>query len=230
MMRPIIFSTDMVRAILDGRKTQTRRLLPIRYRLGYHDSFIRDEKHPDVWHPVLMGPALPGFRCPYGGPGDILYVRESFRVSSVTGSEPYTPEEIDIEYKAGGEQTKPFRHTGESRLSPNIFYPTPQGKWKPSIHMPKAFARLFLHVEDVRIEGLWKITLDDILREGAPNSDPFKWTINAEGDLEISKNAQKYLDWWKKTWDHINKKRGGGWDMDPQVFVVTFQIRKWSDE
>lgn len=114
---PILFSTPMVQAILDERKTQTRRI-------------VKEQ---------ILGIARPGeHKCPYGQPGDVLWVRETFQTWR-----------LGYIHKA----------TWSTELPENI-------KWKPGIHMPKEACRLFLEVVSIRIERLKDISEQDAISEG----------------------------------------------------------------
>ena len=144
-MKPILFNTEMVRAILDGRKTVTRRIIPL----------------PNYGYFMTEPPRV----APRHRPGDILYVRETWcnygkldindRV--IEGTEEYY-------FRADGENPTPFndflvQHPGwdEHRETP---------VWHPSIHMPREAARIFLRVTDVRVERLQDITETEAIKEG----------------------------------------------------------------
>ncbi len=135
--RPILFSTSMVEAILEGRKTQTRRVVKPRpddeeyYLMRYANGLLTIDYNQGKDNPVI--------KCPYGKPGDILWVRETF-------IELQWP--VKFIYKADGH-------------SASYDY-----KWSPSIHMPKAATRIWLRVEDVRVERLHAICDKDALAEG----------------------------------------------------------------
>lgn len=137
---PILFSTEMVHAILAGRKTQTRRLLKLS---NYNPS--RTEKQPKVMTVKDLklydgnGELIGDLIMKYGKPGDVLWVRESFLIN-VIGESPYL-------YKAS------------STISKFL-------KWKPSIHMPKEAARIFLKIKDIRVERLFDISATDAIAEG----------------------------------------------------------------
>lgn len=135
---PILFNTEMVQAILDGRKTVTRRAL----------------KHPFEVHPngFVTKPRGNERLCPYTPPyqpDDILYVRETWAKSTDLFGE--FPEYV---YRTD------YGTTEDDSFPPSMF------KWHPSIHMPKEAARIWLKVTDVRVERLHDMTLDDFLAEG----------------------------------------------------------------
>ena len=211
---PILFNTDMVRAILDGRKTVTRRLIkvppyyPHFYKL--HDNadgaitgtrnrlyagFYKDDqifyidggKHVDAVY----------YQAPCE-PGDILYVRETWCKTDCFGAcngYVYRSEKADT-LKILEETTG--------------FIP----KWHPSIHMPKEAARIWLKVKDVRVERLQEITIDDIRNEGLTSM-----SVHA-GDMEIA------LEEWKILWNSTIKNSDldrYGWDASPWVWVIEFE-------
>lgn len=138
--RPILFSGAMVRALLDGTKTQTRRALKVRCQeIGERDDGSRWpwSEHPDTaadhWH-----------ACPYGQLGDRLWVRETF-------GHPWRHAQPDYFYRA----------TDADVASHPDF-----GRWTPSIHMPRAASRILLEIVSVRVERLQDISADDCRAEG----------------------------------------------------------------
>lgn len=153
-VKPILFNTQMVRAIIEGRKTVTRRLVKPRYRddecgfqvitNGHTGEFVRVEKVSDQGSGIFPDGSERHVNPPYW-PGDILYVRESW--SFDTGD---SDGEIGTGY---------FSYRADGKESPT-------GKWRPSLHMPKDAARLFLKVIDVRAERLHDMSIDDIRKEG----------------------------------------------------------------
>lgn len=197
--RPILFSGPMVRAILEGRKTQTRRVVKARNICAeclqsdnapnnYTDLVDADGRANVAGAIFGTTPYLKtGFckhndvcgeriRCPYGKPGDRLWVRETWQ--------PYG----DLyAYRA----TPPFEDNGN---------------WKPSIHMPRAVSRLTLEITNVRVERLQDISVEDAIAEGvvAGNSP----TPSDEKFAEI--------------WDKINGKKHP-WASNPWVWVVEFR-------
>lgn len=142
--RPILFSTPMVRAILEGRKTQTRRV--VKHPLD--DRGVRTTYRVfEDWHGKEV-------KCPYGQVGDVLWVRETWQLFS-----PYGPEDYYFGYKAtpgeiGEEASEKYNY-----LRPDV--------WKPSIHMPKEACRIWLKIINIRVERLQNINNMDIRAEGA---------------------------------------------------------------
>lgn len=147
---PILFNTDMVRALLDGRKTVTRRV--VKFKPGQNRQWTGYT--PDG--PVLYGSNnIPAAKSPYH-PGDILYVRETFFRDNAGG----------YHYRADDDVIFFERDIGHG-----IGWTFP--KWHPSIHMPKEAARLFLRVTGVRVERLRDITPDGIAAEGVGSECTF---------------------------------------------------------
>lgn len=193
---PILFNTEMVRAILDGRKCCTRRVVkfPVnRYtnNVPLADKIVLQELRCDKAN-FLEEPFFSfGMNLPYQ-PGDILYVRETFY------------EDGDcILYKADNEKLTGYRNMrGEDILV----------KWHPSIHMPKEAARIWLKVTNVRVERLQEITETQAQAEGC-NSGLLTGACTARGQFE---------DLWNST---IKKSDLGqhGWDANPYVWVIEFE-------
>lgn len=170
-VKPILFNTQMVRAIMEGRKTVTRRIADINTEITCNDGtanheFVLDSFSGMPTHSGFIcrkcgfGVAPPHSKVPCGSslfrprywPNDILYVRETWRVKEAG----YPPSYCQIEYKAGGAEM----------FDGIIALPTAKGEWKPSIHMPKTAARLFLKVTDIRMERLHDMTIEDVQKEG----------------------------------------------------------------
>jgi hypothetical protein len=198
--RPILFSAEMVRAILDDRKTQTRRI-------------IKPQPPSDAPR-VIRAADLPegegfGFYdeddgtyvCPYGRPGERLWVRERFLPCKGAG-EPCKPSEAS--YVCYWDGCQLFPHNREVIPWGNPSPPKWEGyKFSPSIHMPRWASRITLEVARVRIEHLKDITAKDVAAEGYPFSSD--------------------LDQFKLLWNKLNGKRGYPWESDPRVWVIEFK-------
>ncbi|AVA32978.1 hypothetical protein [Cupriavidus metallidurans] len=208
--RPILFSGAMVRAILDGRKTQTRRVMKPQPTIE------------GMWHclPKYSASSEQAFRegapyfgsCPYGRPGDRLWVRETWQHSNHPFG-PYEPD-CDVFYRAD---------YLDDPLGPDLERSTDgiRRQWRPSIHMPRSAARILLKVDTVRVERLNECSASDAAAEGLHFDDsvPFNgpWFISP-GD------AQGYADAtlaYRGLWDDING--AGAWEANPYVWVVEFQ-------
>ena len=182
-MKPIIFSTEMAQAILAERKTQTRRV--IKGVSTEWDCFGRCTDGDSPFIGFGRGERLEKkVKAPYQ-PGDILWVRETW-AETATGDYVYIAD---------------FPHTKDLLK---------HGKWRPSIHMPKTAARLFLRVTDVRVEQLQYITEEGAWKEGCPD------------DVVPDKYPSSVV-WFHELWDKLNLKRGYGWETNPWVYVIEFE-------
>lgn len=202
--KPILFSTPMIKAILDGRKKCTRRVVKPQPP-QFVDYF---EKRGDGFKAYMV----PGEPCDYPlvkpkyQPGDILWVRETWATVS-SGI---------IEYKA----TYIEPYTGSTEID----HIGKKITWRPSIHMPREAARIFLRVTNVRVERLQEITAEDVIREGIKYSDsgPYHWHV-LDTKLNAWINFHFHDEAFKHLWDSLNAKRGYGWDTNPWVWVYEFE-------
>lgn len=183
--KPILFQAEMVRAIIDGRKTQTRRLFKVadpmgkKHAIGPHEKVIQ-LGHPgdiDDFHYESTGGLSGPYPCPHGQPGGILWVRENFKVISASaGYECSTEAGFDfaeggalVEYSADGQRMEigdlGIREDGvdEGAQAESL---AKKGKTTPSIHMPRWASRLDLGLFAVRCEPLQAITEADAIAEG----------------------------------------------------------------
>ena len=196
--RPILFSGPMVRAILEGTKTQTRRVMD---RQPESKGCIAQTPADELWYLwpcVRQNEVVDCFcKCRYGQPGDRLWVRETVALVPATayrGSDgvqqtpnPDDPTEVAI-YRAGWDRSQPGT------------------RWRPSIHMPRWASRITLEITGVRVERVQEISEADMYAEGldrAPYGDP-------SAGFQV-------------LWDEINGSRGYGWASNPWVWVLEFQ-------
>lgn len=211
--RPILFSSPMVRAILDGRKSQTRRVVKpqpsdefspsSRLVVGYYPTKVdrHGEEYPGN---IVYGVAddSEGYVCPYGVPGDRLWVRERFMhyANVLHADDTRTPH---IKFRDGS-------YFDGQRL-PNARIPSRDDwtRWRPSIHMPRWASRLTLEVVSVRVERLNDISEADARAEG----------YCGDG---VSRHESEARNWFAGLWDSINAKRHP-WASNPWVFVVEFK-------
>lgn len=211
MERPIIFSAPMVRAILEGRKTQTRRLLRridaanLRFlgceeETGESDALIEyfeDGHSGPGWYAACGEYPEDGSHhivCPYGQPGDRLWVRETLRLG-----------DVDWTYAADGARI--WLSMGDSRVSDMLAWAHhKEGRTCSPIHMPRWASRLTLEVEQVRVQRLQDISDSNALAEGAVGTGAFG----------------SYRREFAAGWDHINGKRAP-WSSDPWVWALTFR-------
>jgi hypothetical protein len=215
--RPIIFSGEMVRAILDGRKTMTRRVVkpqPLPHTEQYNHK-TRKTEHPPGWYENVAA------RCKYGVPGDRLWVRETFGLSHQ--ADDVNSREQVVVYRAGhpyaitdvGVDELKRCKNGEL-MEPNHFVPKPL-RWYPSIYMPRWASRITMEIVSVRAERLQDISESDGLDEGAPIYDL------PDGAGEGGK-WHCPTDWFRDLWDSLSgKKPGCSWNDNPWVWVIEFK-------
>jgi hypothetical protein len=223
--RPILFSGAMVRAILDGRKTQTRRLMTPQ-PIGNGFKFIHNDLLCHVDH---LPPSATLWKrgtkrdpywssdveddwtemSPFGVPGDRLWVRETFYCDDVfAGDYSHGDEEQwrrETYYRADGELHDQMAEMTEDDPSAGRSY------WRPSIHMPRWASRLTLEITDVRVERLQDISEADALAEGV---DPLEWS---GGPANESARAA-----FRELWESLNAHRAP-WSSSPWVWVLSFR-------
>lgn len=221
--RPILFSGAMVRAILEGRKTVTRRVIKHQPDVPVTDAIPR-RSYPHgpatvdwYWRPQnghLNGVPSNGwdFKCPYGQPGDRLWVRESFTDLRGTGIEHRPDPAGPLQRYAFAADSPPGSHSDEVRKDYGI-------KWKPSIHMRRRACRILLEITDVRVERLQSITSLQASAEGiSPLPDGrFHCGHDEEGEV-TSKSPVTAFAW---LWNSLNGE--GAWAANPWVWVVEFK-------
>lgn len=195
--KPILFNTEMVQAIQVGRKTQTRRIV----------------KNQDGIHPRRSNIGFLGWDDGHGyrmnppcKAGDILWVRETW--ADVPETKPG-----NIHYKASAtiEDLKWFNEQG--------------WKWRPSIHMPKEAARIFLRVKDVRVERLQDITEEQAEKEGC-SAGRFHVTCGPFGNYNEPPEEFDAVEDFRRVWDSTIKPDDldkYGWDANPWVWVIEFE-------
>lgn len=194
-MKPILFNTEMVKALLDGHKTVTRRVIKPQPE-GRPIPMPSDSSWPGYF---AINGTNKVIKPPYRT-GDILYVRETW------DNEPVSP---------GGHTrlSGVYYYKADGDLRPEEW----RGNWRPSIHMPKEAARLFLRVMDVRVERLQSITPEQIDAEGYK-----EWAYSATtGELLPSSPT-----WLKIAWNRTVKRSElpvYGWEANPWVWVIEFK-------
>lgn len=196
MEKPILFNTEMVRAILDGRKTQTRRLVVPHYRDG--DAGYRIVTNATTgefcyieYYDEYENSTDRRLKPPYM-PGDLLYVRETWK--QATGGTAGPGLYDMFLYKAD----EPQDTTGLMI----------EGCWHPSIHMPKAAARIWLKVKAVKVQRLQEITNDDAKAEG----------VTCATDNSGMMHRHKFRVLWDSITDAQNR-----WEANPWVWVIEFE-------
>lgn len=228
--RPIIFNAEMVRAILDGRKTQTRRALRIQPTECNHthwpDNPNSEWKHDDKgWSCAVCGNGtsltkrdVKGITCPFGKVGDRLWVRETWGVVSHAFDDDGMMVNWIPDRPATGINEMPF---GNGYYSGHAIYAADgaftwgdddghvdgRSCWKPSIHMPRAASRILLEITDVRVERLNDISEEDAKAEGAPT--------------ECCVIGDKHFLGFRTLWKSIYGAES--WEANPWVWVIEFK-------
>jgi hypothetical protein len=238
-------SAPMVRALLDGRKLQTRRIIKRQPpedsgRLEWGDYYPtvvkRGEEEPG---PLTFGAWSRGGEwatpCKYGRPGDLLWVRETW------AKEDYQEEIIDDDTGPSGCYETPYRWTHYRATPHKGFRVLPDWtpvthlhesqpasaskitKWKPSIFMPRWASRLTLRLIDVRVERLQEISYEDAIAEGLGFPDA---RLEPVGDGETWEQSARRLKWpqrlYEKLWESINGE--GSWAENPWCWALTFDV------
>ncbi|KKL63044.1 hypothetical protein LCGC14_2179100, partial [marine sediment metagenome] len=214
---PIIFNTEMVKAILDNRKSQTRRVIkpqptPEPDRIEYYG-----EKIGWGWVPTSRSGKIgifkpPGYKCPYGEIGEKMWVRETW--AKVGDNE----DDIHGSRYCGSYGSVYFKAD---------YLPSDDHlKWKPSIFMPRWASRIDLEITDIRVERVQDIKERDCESEGIEVAESIGdyagalWTARTEKATFNFSNAQSAFQY---LWDSINAKRGYGWKVNPFVWVIDFK-------
>lgn len=235
--RPILFGGEMVRAILAGRKTQTRRLLKPQPVFSGVKTLERArwcqvfDGRRDSWEPcapvsggTLVAVTSNGpWAWPYGRPGDRLFVREAWAPADrlLFGSEQDPPQSIIYRAdKSGiifGADLRP-RKADVSALNWSSV------RWRPSIHMPRWASRITLEIARVRVERLQDISEEDAREEGVT---PWVYGHGPVSAAELScepgmRTERMYRDGFEVLWDRINGS--GSWRANPFVWVVEFEV------
>lgn len=221
--RPILFSAPMVRAILDGSKTQTRRVMKPQPREASPGPGIRAALYRPgdfVWPDKVPGCSIISCKphgpdgwaeenSPYGKPGDRLWVRESHWMDRRDTTLAVMNVDGFVVARNGhetGEKSNP------KELSLNHFW-----KLRPSIHMPRWASRISLEITRVRVERLQDISEADAMAEGAQQTDGGWWTHDKSDPITGNDPIESY----RRLWERINGP--DSWTANPWVWVVQFR-------
>jgi hypothetical protein len=199
MLKPILFSTPMVRAILAGNKTMTRRVIPGDNEFGVE----RDQLSPTGFATSHGYPVKPRYSV-----GDTLWVRETWREKISTVCDVCAIRNPTLACKS---KCAEYLYRADTDCTLRL-------KWKPSIHMPRKAARIFLRVTGVRAERVQDISEEDADAEGYGDDFCIHCGSCAGGDCYNPR------EWFQELWQDINGKRGFGWGVNPLVFCYNFNV------
>lgn len=197
--KPILFNGDMVRALLDGRKTQTRRVIKPQPTVADGRTELRGSRGRSSNVPTGQEQSFDWMAL--WEKGDLLWVRETFASRYF--------DDGDHGYRADW----------------NVSTIVPEPKWTPSIHMPRTASRLTLRIKDVRVERVQDISENDALAEGVftgpPDDDGWVSLSHKPGGGKYSDGEAKHA--FRSLWRSVNKP-GRGWESNPWVWVVEFEV------
>ena len=218
-IKPILFNTEMVQVILDGRKTCTRRL--VKFLPGENSQWTGYIKDGLMLYNGRNEPCIR--KVPYQL-GDILYVRETWQCWRAHRYEATA----DIRFRAGGDDVRLQFANGNTDSINRLDYDTfvhkwfsHYGEWKPSLFMPKEAARIWLKVTDVKVERLQDITSEQIYKEGVEVEEPY--VLNGE------EKRYAFSSLWNSTIKKSDLDRHG-WDASPWVWVIEFERCEKTEE
>lgn len=240
-IKPILFNTEMVRAILDGRKTCTRRICKDANECTVPDmEFYNADRRTYAVHNFadkehMEQLSMAERNCPIC-PGDTLYVRETWQCWRAHRYEATA----DIRFRAGGDDVRLQFANGNTDSIDRLDYDTfvhkwfsHNGEWKPSLFMPKEAARIWLKVTGVRMKRLQEMKPVDVIKEGAY---PDCWDcLNTYGESgsqccygteEECSQCDEVMMEWEKLWNSTIKKSDldrYGWNANPYVWVIEFE-------
>ena len=225
--RPILFSAPMVRAILEGRKTVTRRAIKVQPRIDASGNFcVGNSNYGQDGYGKPVTKHFVNGCCPYGNPGGRLWVRETF---AFLGNEDGCCIDWQDNLVKGDERgaARIYRAScppgdyglnqipAKAEWKPDTEAMEYDGAWRPSIHMPRWASRILLEITRVRVERLQDITYEQAAAEGVHRSPLREWCASDEGGACHKYPVPAFRDLWQSV--------GGNWDANPWVWVVEFK-------
>jgi hypothetical protein len=208
---PILFSAPMVRALLDGSKTQTRRVVKAKH-LPFIENLLGGLLD-DKWSQRPL---------PYGKPGDRLWVREAWSIEMLGafGTDKGYDRTYELRFRADDAERE--IHVAPGEPDPYIkLYDSQRGAWRPSIHMPRWASRILLEVVIVRVERLQAISGVDVLAEGVKRDRAGGHFIDGTDARYTAAVGAPASDAFSALWESING--AGSWDANPWCWVIEFQ-------
>jgi len=220
--RPLLFSAPMIRALLEGRKTQTRRVAKLDRPRDLASEQLEDfEIRGFEFRRQSDGTYLVIPPCPYGQRGDRLWIREAHAIVPASAYRMSRDDGAPIPHAVSpdGQEWAVYRE-GWSRSRP---------RWRPSIFMPRWASRILLEIVEVRLERLQAISEIDAIDEGVmlvPNPPAYQRAIEqwvADGRPGKPPLGPSPAERYRHLWDSLNARRGAGWDANPWIWALTFR-------
>lgn len=214
--RPILFSAPMVRAVLSGSKTQTRRVITGRVP---REAALLLWLSDDSFDASLAADPENGW-CPYGYPGDRLWVRETHAQFAIGNKSGLAPQCVAYRATCGDDNGFDYVHEDGGLMRVQVT------KWTPAIHMPRWASRITLELTNVSAQPLCDVREDDAIAEGAQFHNGRG--VGHSGWRHDRDHGVVYptaRDSFRALWDSINGKRPGcSWKDDPWAWVLTFRV------
>lgn len=214
--KPIIFNSEIIKALLDGRKTMTRRVIKPQIQSPKDGAYFDNYNHGTQWnwwskdHKQFLNADI--IRCPYGQIGDGLWVRETWRVHK--DYDTLRPSTIFL--AMGGDTAHCVCYKNDDRRDYGEDF---WGRWRSPIFMPRWASRFDRSITDIRVERVQEITWNDMKAEGI---EILPGSYNDPDNAYYSMREE-----FNNLWDSINgKKEGCSWSDNPWVWVVEFEVKK----
>lgn len=237
--RPILFNTEMVKAILEGRKTQTRRVLSNQPDKNCDEAFLGLD---GIWcfsKPTLskrISYSGDDIKCPFGMVGDRLWVREAFMPDPSADSDHWNDEDsLHTYYSWDGCGSKVSELPKALKTNKHVFYKAEANHpelslWTPNYRMPRWASRILLEITGIRVERLSNISRSDAVDEGI---ETFKIDCGRDGLKTAYKDYTSHndaitrnnpIDSFRTLWESVNG--ADSWDKNPWVWVIDFKVAK----
>lgn len=208
--RPLLVTGDLVPEILEGTKTQTRRVIkpqPVLNMVKGVEQWSYNTKTTSTWLNDSKGPwKLLQELCPYGQPGDRLWVRETFKCNGTMAGPRIT-------YRAKERHDSQCLETVFEDAPDSHWWLEDDNSWRPSIHMPRWASRITLEIVSVRVQRVQEISDFDAFQEGA----------RSLGSKITGPYCKSHIEGFFQLWNSINADRGYGWHLNPWVWAITFR-------
>ena len=224
-MKPILFSGEMVKAMLEGRKTQTRRIVkpqPERVNDAFDGTWDwKGHLYDDLTLAMILKD-----NCPYGQVGDRLWVRETHYRFGRWFRDGFTKSGKQAWRFVAGNSEVRYMDSPPDKVLPNSRRMERGWFKRVSIHMPRSASRITLEITGVKVERVQEITEDDAIAEGVQYG-----TTNGYAKFRALSGGEATPETWptpqeafSRLWDSINAKRGYGWDVNPWDWALTFKV------